>query len=118
MSYKECVRLNSEELFAILWSIANQAPPSMEFLRQEYWSGLPFHSPGALPNPGIESGSPTLWADSLHHQRNPEEEKSSTMLKEKAVYYQVTLNYTGLYCLKAYHLESLLYYAGHCFHNK
>ena len=36
----------------------------MEFSRQEYWSGLPFPSPGALPDPGIESGSPALWADS------------------------------------------------------
>ena len=37
----------------------------MEFFRQEYWSGLPFPSPGDLPNPGIEPGSPTLKADSL-----------------------------------------------------
>ena len=38
---------------------------SMEFFRQEYWSGLPFPSPGDLPNPGIEPGSPTLQADAL-----------------------------------------------------
>ena len=37
----------------------------MEFSRQEYWSGLPFPSPGDLPNPGIEPGSPTLQADAL-----------------------------------------------------
>ena len=37
----------------------------MGFSRQEYWSGLPFHSPGNLPNPGIEPGSPVLWADAL-----------------------------------------------------
>jgi len=37
----------------------------MEFSRQEYWSGLPFSSPGDLPNPGMEPGSPALWADSL-----------------------------------------------------
>ena len=42
-----------------------QAPPSMGFSRQEYWSGLPFPSPGDLPNPGIEPGSPTLEADAL-----------------------------------------------------
>ena len=41
------------------------APPSMEFSRQEYWSGLPFPAPGDLPNPGIEPGSPALQADSL-----------------------------------------------------
>ena len=37
-----------------------QAPLSMEFFKQEYWRGLPFHTPGDLPNPGIEPGSPTL----------------------------------------------------------
>ena len=45
--------------------LAHQAPPSMEFSRQEYWSGLPFPSPGDLPDPGIEPGSPTFWADAL-----------------------------------------------------
>ena len=48
------------------WTVAYQAPPSLGFSRQEYWSGLPFPSPGDLPNPGIEPGSPTLQADSLH----------------------------------------------------
>ena len=47
------------------WTIAYQAPQSMEFSRQEYWSGLPFPSPGDLPNPGIEPRSPTLQADTL-----------------------------------------------------
>ena len=42
-----------------------QAPPSMGFSRQDYWSGLLFPSPGDLPNPGIEPGSPALQADSL-----------------------------------------------------
>ena len=44
-------------------TVAYQAPQSMEFSRQEYWSGLPFSSPGDLPNPGIEPGSPALQAD-------------------------------------------------------
>ena len=47
------------------WTEAYQAPPSMGFSRQEYWGGLPFPSPGDLPNPGTESRSPTLQADSL-----------------------------------------------------
>ena len=47
------------------WTIAQQAPPSMEFSKQEYWSGLPLPSPGDLPNPGTKAGSPTLQADSL-----------------------------------------------------
>ena len=46
------------------WTVARQAPQSMEFSRQEYWSGLPWPSPGDLPNPGIEPGSPSLEADS------------------------------------------------------
>ena len=53
------------QLFATLWSVACQAPLSMEFFRQEYWNGLPFPSPGDLPDPGIKLGSPTLQADSL-----------------------------------------------------
>ena len=55
-----CVRL-----FAAPWTVAHQAPPSMEFSRQEYWSGLPFPSPGDLPDPRIEPGSPALQAGSL-----------------------------------------------------
>ena len=54
-----------------LWphgTAAYQAPPSMEFSRQEYWSGLPIPSPGDLPDPGIEPGSPTLQADSLPYE--------------------------------------------------
>ena len=47
------------------WTVAHQAPLSMGFSRQEYWSGLPFPSPGDLPDPGIEPGSPALQADSL-----------------------------------------------------
>ena len=47
------------------WTIAHQAPLSMGFSRQEYWSGLPFPSPGDLPDAGIEPGSPTLQAYSL-----------------------------------------------------
>ena len=47
------------------WTVACQAPLSMGFSRQEYWSGLPFPSPGDLLNPGIKPGSPTLQADSL-----------------------------------------------------
>ena len=47
------------------WAVAIQAPLSMGLSRQECWSGLPFPSPGHLPDPGIEPGSPTLQADSL-----------------------------------------------------
>ena len=47
------------------WTIAHQAPLSMGFSRQEYWSGLPFPSPGDLANPGIKPRSPALQADDL-----------------------------------------------------
>ena len=47
------------------WTAAHQAPLSMRFTKQGYWSGLPFPSPGDLPNPAIEPGSPALQADSL-----------------------------------------------------
>ena len=57
--------LSHVPLFVTPWTVAYQAPPSMGFPRQEYWSGLPFPSPGELPNPGMEPGSPTLWADTL-----------------------------------------------------
>ena len=51
--------------FATPWTVAYQAPPSMGFSRQEYQSGLPFPSPGDLPDPGIKPGPPTLGACSL-----------------------------------------------------
>ena len=57
--------LSRVRLFATPWTVAYQAPPSMGFSRQEYWSGLPFPSPGDLPNPGIEPGSPALQPDAL-----------------------------------------------------
>ena len=55
-------------LFAVPWTVAHEAPLSMGFSRQEYWSGLSFPSPGDLPNPGIEPTAPVssaLQADSL-----------------------------------------------------
>ena len=52
-------------LFVTPQTVAYQASLSMGFSRQEFWSGLPFPSPGDLPNPGIEPGSPSLEADAL-----------------------------------------------------
>ena len=57
--------LSRVRLFATPWTVAHQAVPSMGFSRQGYWSGLPFPSPGELPDPGIEPGSPILQADTL-----------------------------------------------------
>ena len=60
--------LSHVHLFATSWTLAHQAPLSMGFSRQEYWSGLPFPTLGNLPNPGIKPTSPispALQADSL-----------------------------------------------------
>ena len=56
--------LSHVQLFGTPWTVACQAPLSMGFSRQEYWSGSPIPSPGDLPNPGIKPGSPALQADS------------------------------------------------------
>ena len=53
------------QLFSLLWAVTHQAPLSMGFSRQEYWSGLPFPSPGDLTDPGIKLRSPALQVDSL-----------------------------------------------------
>ena len=57
--------LSCVQLFATPWTVAYQAPLSVGFSRQEYWSGLPFPFSGDLPDPGIEPGSPALQADAL-----------------------------------------------------
>ena len=68
-------RFSLVQLFATLWTVACQAPLSMGFSRQEYWSGLSCPPPGDLPNSGIEPRSPTLQANSLltEPQRKPTE---------------------------------------------
>ena len=60
-----CAALSRVRLFATPWTVAHQAPLSMRFSRQEYWSGSPFPTPGDLPDPGIEPRSPALQADAL-----------------------------------------------------
>ena len=64
-SEKKVKSLSYVWLFATLWAVAHQAPLPMGFSRREYWSGLPFPSPGDLPDPGIEPRSPALQADTL-----------------------------------------------------
>ena len=65
VKWSEVKSLSHVRLFATPWTVAHQASPSMGFSRQEYWSGLPFPSPGDLPDPGIEPRSPALQADAL-----------------------------------------------------
>ena len=57
--------LSRVRLFVTPWTIAHQVPPFMKISWQEYWSGLPFPSPGVLPDPGIKPGSPALQADAF-----------------------------------------------------
>ena len=71
------------------WTVASQAPLSMEFSRQEYWSGLTFSSPGDLPNPGIEPRSPALQADSL--QSEPPR-KPNKLLTDSLMYFSVYIS--------------------------
>ena len=59
------VSLSRVRLFVTPWTVAHQMPLSIGFPRQEYWSGLPFLSPGDLPDPGTEPVSPAWQADSL-----------------------------------------------------
>ena len=72
-------------------TVAYQAPPSMGFSRQEYWSGVPFPSPGDLPNPGIEPGSPALEADAL-----TSEPPGKNILREEQL--SVTLTACNIAC--------------------
>ena len=62
---QNCKQLCCVPLFMTPWTVAHQAPLSMEFSRQEYWSGQPSPSPGELPDPGIKPGSPALQVDVL-----------------------------------------------------
>ena len=66
---KKVKSLSRVQFFATPWTVAYQAPQSMEFSRQEYWSGLPFPSPGYLPDPGIKLGSPALQSDARGDRR-------------------------------------------------
>ena len=63
--WSEVKWLSHVQLFATPWTVPYQAPSSIEFFRQEYWSGLPFPSPRNLLNPGIEPRSPALQANAL-----------------------------------------------------
>ena len=71
----EVKSLSCVRLFVTPWTVAYQTSPSMGFSRQEYQIGLPFPSPGDLPDPGIEPGSPALQADALPSDppKKPEE---------------------------------------------
>ena len=78
----EVKSLSRVRLFATPWIVAYQAPPSMGFSRQEYWSGLPFPSPGDLPDLGLEPRSPALQADALTSEPHLKKKKKEKEAKE------------------------------------
>ena len=75
--------LSRVRLFATPWTVAYQAPQSVGFSRQECWSRLPFPSPGDLPDPGIEPGSPALQADTLPSKPPGKPSKITVWLENK-----------------------------------
>ena len=79
-------------LFVTPWAVAYQAPPSMEFSRQEYWSGLPFPSPRDLPKPGIEPGS-QLQVDSLPSEPPGKPLYPGQDVKSDSVHHKTSLCY-------------------------
>ena len=86
--------------FGTPWAIDCQAPPSVGFSRQEYWSGLPFPSPEDLPDPGIKPGSPTLQAGSLLTELGG---KPSFHLKDAVFFFKFIFNWRMIalqYCFE------------------
>ena len=76
--------LSHVRLFATPWTVAHQALPSMGLSRQGYWSGLPFPSPGDLPDPGIEPRSPAVQADTLPPEPPGKLQSNSLVASEEA----------------------------------
>ena len=88
--------LSRARLFVTPWAVAYQAPLSMGFSRQECWSGLPFPSPGDLPDPVIEPGSPALQADAL-----PSEPQAFSICGERGLLFTVGFSSWRLLCLRS-----------------
>ena len=78
-----------DSFFATPWTVACQAPLSMRFSRQEYWSGLPFPSPGDLPDPGIRPVSPALKG-SFFTTESPEEPWMTCILGQNHIHTDLT----------------------------
>ena len=90
-----CQLLSCIWLLATPWTVACQAPLSMEFSRQEYWSGLPCPPPGDLPDPGIKPQSPALQADSLPPEPpaySEGEKQAAACVEFQAVCYNISLS--------------------------
>ena len=75
------------------WAVAHQAPLSMGFSRQAYWSGLPFPCSGDLPNPGIKPASPTLLVDSLPHEPSGRFHWTAKWLSYIYIFFHILFHY-------------------------
>ena len=96
VKWSEMKSLSHVRLFVTPWTVAYQAPPSMRFSRQEYWRGLPFPSPGDLPNSGTEPGSPALQAYALPSKPPGNWWVHHTWIFFSSKYYSTTLLMVGL----------------------
>ena len=97
------------KLFATPWTVAYRAPLSMGFSRQAYWSGLPFPSPGNLPDPGINPGSSALQADALPSE--PPGKSYPAHVQEERIYKDTITKKVGTILEAAYHLSTTISYS-------
>ena len=95
------------------WTVAHQAPLSMGFFRQEYWSGLLFPSPGDLSDPGTEPRSPALQADSLPSEPLGKVESANTMIFSGSLKYS-RLSLSVLYSQQSFFFTLLFIYCVPC----
>ena len=98
------------------WTLARQAPLSTEFSRQEYWSGLPFPSPGDLPDPGIKPASPAFQADSSLSEppgKAMSPAKPGRVIKATRFYFTKTL-VPRFNSVSAYRGQTQLHFFGFC----
>ena len=102
--------LSRVRLFATPWTVAYQAPPSMGFSRQEYWSGLPFPSPRDLPNPGIEPRSPEFQADDLTSE--PPGKPQYNTYSNAQILYETSSSINRDICLSSSNIETMPLQAG------
>ena len=92
------------------WTVAYQAPPSMGFSRQEYWSGLSFPSPRDLPNPGIEPRSPEFQADPLTSE--PPGKPQYNTYSNAQILYEISSSINRDICLSSSNIETMPLQAG------
>ena len=96
LKWSEVKSLSHVQLFVTPWTVAYQAPQSVGFSRQEYWSGLPFPSPEDLPHPGIKPRSPTVSADALLSEPPAKSRESRISIEGRMDKYTVMNSHTGI----------------------